>query len=70
MPDPNTVVGSYTRPTYTVATLPAAASMQGAEAFVTDAAGSGYSNYGATVTGGGNTRTRVQSDGSAWKYAP
>lgn len=71
MPDPDTVInGTYTRPIYTVATLPAAASMQGKGVYVSDAAANAYSNYALNVTGGGSVRCRVQSDGVSWKYAP
>lgn len=50
---------------YTVATLPSAASAgAGATAFVSD---SSSPVFGATVTGGGSTQIPVHSDGSNWK---
>lgn len=52
--------------TYTVATLPAAATVgAGAKAFVTD--GSAGPTWGATVAGGGSLLTPVYSDGTNWK---
>lgn len=67
MPDPLTVTGSFTRPVYTVATLPAAAVRQGFLEFVTDASASSWTNHGQIVTGGGTFRTRVFSDGTNWR---
>lgn len=67
MPDPHVVVGSYTRTYYTVATLPAAASMQGEILYVSDANANPATASGSTVAGSGSTRARVKSDGSAWK---
>jgi len=60
--------GVYTRTYYTVATLPAAASFQGEELFISDGAAQESNNYGQTATGGGTFRCRVRSDGTAWKY--
>lgn len=52
-------------PSFTVATLPAAATAgAGATAFVTDA---NAPTFQATVTGGGATLTPVYSDGANWK---
>jgi hypothetical protein len=48
---------------YTVATLPAAASNEGAIAYVSDA---NASTRLATVAGGGSTKVMVFSDGANW----
>lgn len=48
---------------YTVATLPAAASYQYHRAFVTDAS---LPTFGSTVSGGGAVKTPVWSDGTNW----
>lgn len=47
----------------TVATLPAAASWAGAEAYVTDASGP---TIGSAVAGGGSARAVVRSNGTNW----
>jgi hypothetical protein len=47
----------------TVATLPAAASWPGAEAYVTDA---NSPTVGSTVASGGSGRARVSSNGTNW----
>lgn len=53
---------------YTVATLPAAATAgAGATAFVTDASTTIILGLGLTVVGGGANKVPVYSDGSAWK---
>lgn len=61
--------GLYTRTYYTVATLPAAASMSGKELFCTDLSVNPQTNTGLTAAGGGSTRGRVKSDGTAWRLA-
>lgn len=64
--DPHVVVGSYTRPMYTVATLPAAASMVNEILFVNDQT-YGPNAYGSIASGGGGFISRVRSDGSQWR---
>lgn len=67
MPDPHVNVGLYTRPTYLVASLPAAASNRGEILYVTDATDNPITNNGKVATGGGTTRGRVLSDGTVWR---
>lgn len=59
---------TFKKKSYTVATLPAAATAgAGAEAFVTDANATMTAGIGATVAGGGANKVPVYSDGTAWK---
>ena len=67
--DPHVNVDSMTKTYYTIATLPAASTMQGERLWVSDCSVSPISNFGATASGGGTFRGIVQSDGTAWKYA-
>lgn len=67
MPDPYTVAGLFVQPMYTVATLPAPAPLQGAWRHVNDANASPWGNHGQIAVGGGTFRTRVISDGVAWR---
>jgi len=54
-------------PSYTVATLPSAATVgAGAKAYVTD---SNTTTYNATVAGGGANKITVTSDGANWKVS-
>ncbi len=57
-------VGPVVFPSYTVATLPAAATYQYARAFVTDA---NATTFNSTVAGGGANKVPVWSDGTNWK---
>ncbi len=67
-PDPYVVRnGSYTKTVYTVATLPTAASVQGAWRTVSDANASPWTNHGQVAVGGGTFRSRVMSDGTSWR---
>lgn len=59
--------GSFTRTTYTVATLPAASTKQGSILYVTDANASPWTFHGQVAVGGGTIRGRVISDGSSWR---
>jgi hypothetical protein len=69
-PDPHVNrTGLYTRTYYTVATLPAASSKQGEDAFVTDADASPLTFHGEIVAGSGEIRARVLSDGTNWRLA-
>lgn len=67
MPDPNTVTGLYTRTYYTVATLPAAASMDGAILYVTDSNANPMTAMGQVAAGGGTTLCRVKSANGSWR---
>lgn len=67
--DINATVGAFSLPvklpSYTVATLPAAATVgAGAMAYVTD---SNTTTFNATVAGGGANNIKVTSDGTNWK---
>lgn len=62
------VNGPIKAKSYTVATLPAAATVgAGTHAYVTDAASTFALGLGGTVSGGGGNFSRVTSDGSNWK---
>lgn len=65
--DPHVNEGLYTRQWYTVATLPAAASMQGEVAYVTDLTDLAAGNNNKVAVGGGFNRSRVRSDGTSWR---
>jgi hypothetical protein len=56
-----------TRVIYTVATLPAVATMQGAIAYVNDSTLTEAAGTGAIAIGGGTALARVRSDGSSWR---
>lgn len=63
-----TYVSSVQATSYTVATLPSAAtSGAGARAFVTDSNATTTAGIGATVAGGGANFCPVYSDGTNWK---
>lgn len=62
---------TFTKTTYTVATLPTASGQTGNILWVTDLNEANYANVGHTATGGGTYRGEVISNGSAWKlYGP
>lgn len=62
------VNGTIKAKSYTVATLPSAATVgAGSAAFVTDAMTAYGLATGGTVVGGGSSFSRVTSDGSNWK---
>lgn len=66
--DPHVVRGGvFTKTYYTVTALPAASSRPGQIEWVTDANSNANVDPGETVVGGGNTRVRVLSDGTAWR---
>jgi hypothetical protein len=66
--DPHVVRnGLYTKPYFTVATLPAAGGMQGEKLTVTDANASPWTFHGQIAVGGGTIRSAVMSDGSNWR---
>jgi hypothetical protein len=67
MPDPHVVVGLYTRPVYTVATLPPVAQTQGERAWISDSNASPWTFHGQIAVGGGTLRCRVTSDGTNWR---
>jgi hypothetical protein len=69
MPDPHTVVsGLYVRPSYTVATLPSAATSVNESLYVSDQTYN-CTTFGTGASGGGTFRMRVRSDGSQWRVA-
>lgn len=66
--DPNVNrTGLWTKPMYTVATLPAASTKQGSILYVTDANASPWTFHGQVAVGGGTIRGRVISDGTSWR---
>lgn len=61
------VAGAPVLPSYTVATLPAAASVgAGGMAFVTDATLTAITGLGTTAIGGGSNKVPVYTDGTNW----
>lgn len=69
MPDPNTVVGLFTKPYYTVTSAPANV---GEISWVTDLTTNPLTTAGLTATGGGTTRGRIIVDQAGNKkiYGP
>lgn len=61
------VTGAFTKPIYTVGTLPSVSENQGRVQWVTDLADNPASASGKVATGGGTTLGRVVSDGSNWR---
>lgn len=65
--DPMVNDGLFTKTIYTVAALPPAAAWQGRIEWVSDSTANGETARGLTAVGGGTYRTKVISNGSAWK---
>lgn len=67
MPDMHVVAGAYTRPYYTLATLPSAIAQINEIQYILDSTLSEAAGTGSIAAGGGSTRARVLSDGVFWR---
>lgn len=66
--DPAVVAnGSFTKPTYTVATLPAASTKQGEIVWITDSDAAPNTAFNKIAVGSGAYAARVRSDGTNWR---
>jgi len=65
--DAQTVVGLYTRPVFTFATLPSAAENVGRVLLINDMSTNPATTTGQVAVGAGTTQGRVLSDGTAWR---
>lgn len=65
--DAQIVAGLYTKPIYTVATLPPVAENQGRVHWVSDLTTNPAATSGQVAVGGGTTAGRVESDGTNYR---